>query len=115
MLFSSHIVSRPAALLEEEIQRLLPGYMPTISNMLASRLFDDYGPLNSFAAKIDVARALDLIDVETYTDLRAIQVIRKKGVGAEPTPNKAASPFMRPYLRASRPFWRNHSDSKSAT
>ena len=65
-----------AALLEDELQRLLLMFMPTISNILASRLFDDYGPLNSFAAKIDVARALDLIDMGTYTDLRAIQAIR---------------------------------------
>ena len=65
-----------AALLEEELQRLLLSSMPTISDILASRLFDEHGPLNSFAAKIDMARALDLIDVETYTDLRAIQAIR---------------------------------------
>ena len=65
-----------AALLEDELQRLLLGSMPTISDILASRLFDDYGPLNNFAAKIDMARALGLIDVETYTDLRAIQAIR---------------------------------------
>ena len=65
-----------AALLEDELQRLLLSSMPTISNILASRLFDDYGPLHSSTAKIDVARALDLIDVETYTDLRAIQAIR---------------------------------------
>lgn len=65
-----------AALLEDELQRLLLSSMPTISDILASRLFDEHGPLNSFAARIDVARALDLIDVETYTDLRAIQAIR---------------------------------------
>ena len=65
-----------ATLLEDELQRLLPTFMPTISDMLASRIFDDYGPLNSFVAKIDMARALDLIDSGTYTDLRAIQVIR---------------------------------------
>jgi hypothetical protein len=58
------------------IQTLLLTYMPTISNILASRLFDDYGPLNSLAAKIYLAPPLDLIDVETYTDLRAIQAIR---------------------------------------
>jgi hypothetical protein len=65
-----------AALLDGELQRLLLTFMPTISNILAERLFEDYGPLNSLAAKIDMARALDLIDMGTYTDLRAIQVIR---------------------------------------
>ena len=65
-----------AALLDGELQRLLLTFMPTISNILAARLFEDYGPLSSLAAKIDMARALDLIDMGTYTDLRAIQVIR---------------------------------------
>ena len=40
-----------AALLEDELQRLLLGSMPTISDILASRLFDDYGPLNKLRCK----------------------------------------------------------------
>jgi len=71
-----------AALLEDGLQSLLLSSMPTISDILASRLFEEHGPLNGFAAKIDMARALELIDVETYTDLRAIQSIRNAFAGA---------------------------------
>jgi DNA-binding MltR family transcriptional regulator len=65
-----------AAILDEALQKLLLTFMPTISNSLALRLFDDYGPLNSFSAKIDISRALGLIDLDTYTDLKAIKAIR---------------------------------------
>ena len=64
-----------AALLEDS-NAFAHVYAYDLKHFLASRLFDDYGPLNSLAAKIDLAPPLDLIDVETYTDLRAIQAIR---------------------------------------
>jgi hypothetical protein len=43
-----------------------------MSNGLAKQLFDN-GPLGTFSAKIDVARALALIDDATRSDLRFIK------------------------------------------
>jgi DNA-binding MltR family transcriptional regulator len=64
-----------AAQLDDLLQRLLLTTMPRISNVLAKNLFDR-GPLGTFSAKIDLARALGLIDVETRSDLRTIKAIR---------------------------------------
>jgi hypothetical protein len=41
---------------------------PRVSNTLAKSLFDK-GPLGTFSAKIDLARALSLIDRQTRHDL----------------------------------------------
>jgi hypothetical protein len=48
--------------------------MRTLSNNKAERIFN--GPLRSFAAKIDVAYAFELIDDELYDDLTIIRDIR---------------------------------------
>lgn len=65
-----------AALIEGELERLLLACMPTISNNLARRLFEGFGPLNTFSAKIDVSRALGLINEDTHRDLNTILAIR---------------------------------------
>lgn len=50
--------------------------MRALSNNMAERIFDGYGPLSTFSAKIDVAFALDLIDADVHRDLRTIKDIR---------------------------------------
>jgi hypothetical protein len=65
-----------AALVEAELERLLLAYMPTVSNNLARRIFEGFGPLNTFSAKIDISRALGLIDDDTHRELGAVQAIR---------------------------------------
>lgn len=65
-----------AAITEEWLEKLLLTYMRKPSNRLATKIFSDYGPLSSFAAKVDVAYALGLIERDTYDDLRAIRSIR---------------------------------------
>jgi DNA-binding MltR family transcriptional regulator len=65
-----------AAKLDDELQKLLLIQMQPISNRLAERLFTGYGPLASFAAKIDVCYALKLIEQDTYEDLAVIREIR---------------------------------------
>ena len=46
------------------------------SNNFRERLFGGYGPLRTFNAKIDIARALEIIDEETYNTLRILKGIR---------------------------------------
>ena len=63
-----------AARLDSLLQQLLRLAMPEASNTLAKELFDR--PLGSFSAKIDVARAMGLIDATAHRDLRAIKGLR---------------------------------------
>lgn len=64
-----------AALLEVWLERLLLNSKP-MSNAKAKALFDDRGALRSFASKIKVAYAFDLIDATVYRDLEAIRGVR---------------------------------------
>lgn len=67
-----------AGIIEDELQKLLLSSMRELSSNLAERLFDGYGPLSTFAGKIDVAFALDLIDESVHRDLRVIKDIRNR-------------------------------------
>jgi DNA-binding MltR family transcriptional regulator len=67
-----------AGLVDDELQKLLLNAMRELSNNLAERLFDGYGPLKDFAAKIDIAFAFKLIDEKTHADLRVIKDVRNK-------------------------------------
>jgi DNA-binding MltR family transcriptional regulator len=65
-----------AGILDELLQQLLLYAGRNVSNKLASRLFEGYGPLNSFSAKIDIAYLFRHLSDEVYSDLRAIKDIR---------------------------------------
>lgn len=67
-----------AGLIDDELQKLLLSAMRTLSNKMAERLFEGYGPLKDFAAKIDIAFAFKLIDQQTHADLRIIKDVRNK-------------------------------------
>ena len=66
------------AIVEEWLQKILLLRMRPVSNRLAKRIFDRYGPLSTFAAKIDIAYAFGLLDETTFNDLRVIKEIRNK-------------------------------------
>ena len=67
-----------ASILESRLATLLSMYMPNLSNRLREKLFNGYGPLSSFSAKIDVAYALDLIPESLRRDLHVIREIRNE-------------------------------------
>jgi DNA-binding MltR family transcriptional regulator len=67
-----------AGLIDDDLQKLLLTAMRELSSKMVDRLFDGYGPLKDFAAKIDVAFAFNLIDEKTHSDLRIIKDVRNK-------------------------------------
>jgi DNA-binding MltR family transcriptional regulator len=79
---SGHAILR-AAVLDQLLLKLLLTHMPPMSNTFAEEVFD--GPLSTFSAKIDVCRALGLIDADTHRDLRAIKAVRNAFAHAEET------------------------------
>ena len=54
------VVITAAAILDRLLQRAIKTKMRVLSNKLSKRLFEDYGPLGTFAAKIDVAYAMHI-------------------------------------------------------
>jgi DNA-binding MltR family transcriptional regulator len=62
--------------LDDWLVHLLKSNMRQLSSTMAERLFEGYGPLSTFAAKIDVAYAFGYFGQDIYNDLRAIKDIR---------------------------------------
>jgi DNA-binding MltR family transcriptional regulator len=67
-----------AAILDEQLRRAILTKLRALTKDLSARLFDGYGPLSSFAAKIDLAYALDLITREMHADLTTIRTLRNR-------------------------------------
>ncbi|MBR1196223.1 hypothetical protein JQ634_27790 [Bradyrhizobium sp. AUGA SZCCT0240] len=68
-----------AAILDQELRTaILKKMRPKLANKKQERLFDGFGPLSEFAAKIEVAYALGQMDDDTYGKLRIIKEIRDK-------------------------------------
>jgi DNA-binding MltR family transcriptional regulator len=65
-----------AAGMEERLEGALLTKLRPLSRQMKDRLFDGYGPLASFSAKIDMAYALEIIPKEIYDTLRNINRIR---------------------------------------
>jgi DNA-binding MltR family transcriptional regulator len=64
---------------EDWLSEAIKGNMrDDLSAKLRERLFQGYGPLSTFSAKIDFAYALSMVDADIYNDLRAVKDIRNK-------------------------------------
>jgi hypothetical protein len=68
-----------ASIAEKSVHGLLLVSMKRgLSKKKQERLFQGYGPLSSFAAKIDVAFAFDLLSEKQFADLNTIRAIRNR-------------------------------------
>lgn len=67
-----------SARLEQVLRWVVENHMPNASNRLKARLFEGYGPLTHFSAKIDIAFALGLINGTTRQLLHGIREIRNE-------------------------------------
>jgi hypothetical protein len=61
--------------LDAALERALLAKMRELSEAQRTNLFEGYGPLSSFAAKIDVAYALNIFDGALYADLIVIRML----------------------------------------
>jgi DNA-binding MltR family transcriptional regulator len=62
--------------LEDVLEMALMAEMRDLSNTFYTQIFKGYGPLSRFAAKIDIAYALKIIDDDLIGDFNAIRAIR---------------------------------------
>jgi hypothetical protein len=70
------VVVTAAAILDQALERALKTQMPGLTKNLAKKLFDDFGPLSSFAAKIDLAHALGITSDFVHAELGKIRKMR---------------------------------------
>jgi DNA-binding MltR family transcriptional regulator len=62
--------------LDKALREAIQTRMHALDNQLKARLFENYGPLSTFSAKIDIAYALSLFDANMHHDLSVIRKIR---------------------------------------
>jgi hypothetical protein len=67
-----------AAIIEEKLTEALLTKMRPLSGEMKKRLFEGYGPLSSFSAKIDLSFALQVIDTQARSDLTVVRKIRNQ-------------------------------------
>jgi hypothetical protein len=68
-----------SAILDQKLRTaILKKLKPGLSNNKQERIFDGFGPLSEFAAKIEIAYALGQINDEIYGKMRIIKDIRDK-------------------------------------
>jgi DNA-binding MltR family transcriptional regulator len=72
-----------SARLEKTLEWIIQVNMPHLSNRMKPRLFEGYGPLGSFSAKIDIARAFGFIGGDDAQLLHAIRAIRNEFAHAD--------------------------------
>ena len=72
------IALRGASIIDNELKGTLQRRMRPLTRAQEKRLFTGYGPLASFAARADLAYALELVDEPTYDLIQAIKTIRNK-------------------------------------
>lgn len=65
-----------ASYFEEWLRERIMSKFVDLSGEMESRIFDGYGPLSTFAAKIDIAYALQLYDDRTRVGLHTVRKIR---------------------------------------
>jgi Domain of unknown function (DUF4145) len=70
------VVVTAASILDVELKRCIKTKMRSLDKKTEKRLFRGYGPLSSFAAKIDLAYALDIIPPDIHAELNKIRDIR---------------------------------------
>ena len=67
-----------AAYVEEHLTHLIKRKMPGLNRDLSDRLFEGNGPLSTIAAKIDIARALKIIDATVAKNAVLIARVRNR-------------------------------------
>jgi hypothetical protein len=72
------IVVRLTSILEYDLERSIKRKFRSLNKDKRNRLFEGYGPLSSFAAKIDLAYALDITTDAIDKELTLMRRIRNK-------------------------------------
>jgi hypothetical protein len=73
-----HAAILAGSLIEDALTQAIEGCFVPLSNTKRVGLFEGFGPLATFAAKIEIGHALGLFGNETRLDLHRIKSIRNK-------------------------------------
>jgi hypothetical protein len=97
------VVMMAVAILEYQLERAIKTKMHHLNGSMNKRLFEGYGPLSTFAAKIDVAYVLDTISKDTYDELVIIKDIRNKMAHSKANLSLDLAPLRQLFDKLKRP------------
>ncbi len=75
-MIDANIVVISVSTLEDWLKAALKAKMRPLSSTAQARLFEGYGPVSTFSAKIDIAYAFSMIDDAQCSDFKALKDIR---------------------------------------
>jgi hypothetical protein len=73
-----NVVASAAAILDQMLEQAIMTKLPSLDKRLSKNLFEDFRPLGSFAAKIDLAHALGITSDFIYAEIQKIRKIRNE-------------------------------------
>jgi DNA-binding MltR family transcriptional regulator len=76
LYMDAHVVIVGSAIMDKNLERALLTKMQPLSRDFRDRIFDGYGPLSNFSAKIDMAFALGIIPRQMLDDLKSVNRVR---------------------------------------
>ena len=97
------VVASAAAILDKKLEMAVKTKLPSINKKLAKQLFEDFRPLGSFAAKIDLAHALDITSDSVYAELQKIRKIRNEFAHSEQILSLDVEPMKSLFMGLKRP------------
>jgi hypothetical protein len=97
------VVVTAAAILDQALERAIKTKMPTLSGNLAKKIFEDFGALSSFSAKIDVAHALDITSELIHVELGKIRRMRNMFSHSEKMLSLDVEPVRTLFYQLTRP------------
>jgi hypothetical protein len=97
------VVIKAAGMLEYDLERSIIRTMRPLKKKMMKRLFSGYGPISTFAAKIDIAFALDIITLEVHEELHKIRDIRNKFAHSKSSISLDLPPLISLFNKLKRP------------
>jgi hypothetical protein len=97
------IVVRMTSILEYDLERSIKWKLRPLNKEMRKRLFEAYGPLSTFAAKIDFAYGLDITTDAIHKELNTMKKIRNNFAHTKQSLSLDAEPIKTLFLELKRP------------
>jgi DNA-binding MltR family transcriptional regulator len=102
-LTDAAIVMSAAGIIEQDLERCIKTKFRSLNKNFEARLFEGYGPLASFAAKIDVTHALSITSDELHAELNKLRKLRNAFAHTAALPTFTTEPMSSLFAALKKP------------
>jgi hypothetical protein len=97
------VVMRMTSILEHDLERSIKWEFRLLNKHMSKRLFGVYGPIGTFAAKIDIAYALEITTDDIHAELNIMRGIRNEFAHTKHSLSLDQEPIKTLFYRLKRP------------